>query len=443
MPEAQTPPVAIVRVKDSSGWNVHRAASGCMIAMHEEGTAPMAATATATGTAATTITAIEDPVPPRALAVTRPLLPELDTFLEYVRDIFARRWLTNNGRYVQRLESALAAYLGVSQVAAVTNATVGLDLALRALEVEGEVITTGYSFPATYHVLLQNPRLTPVFVDIDEHFCLDPAAVAEQITPRTRAILAVHTYGYPCAVAELGRLAQHHRLPLIYDAAPAFGVTLDGRGIGAYGDLAVFSFHATKVFTTLEGGCIASGDARPDLLDRLRLLRNFGIKNEEEIVLFGLNGKMDEMRAAFGLAALPLVEAAIARRRWVVEQYLAYFEALEDEQFAICWDLYRRPDLRLNYAYFPLLIHPSSSLDRDVLYAELRRCGIYARRYFYPTVANSPLYQGRFDPAGLRRTDYASRHVLCLPVHHEMAAADCAKIIAAVDRVSRARRSCR
>lgn len=384
--------------------------------------------------------AVDDPLPATALAVTRPLLPDLDTFLEYVRDIFERRWLTNNGRYVQRLEGALATYLGVSQASTVTNATVGLDLALRALEVEGEVITTGYSFPATYHVLLENQRLTPVFVDIDEHFCLDPAAVAEQITPRTRAILAVHTYGYPCAVAELERLAQAHGLRVVYDAAPAFGVTLDGRGIGAYGDLAVFSFHATKVFTTLEGGCITAGNASPQVIERLRLLRNFGIKNEEEVVLFGLNGKMDEMRAAFGLAALPLVEAAIARRRWVVEQYLAYFEALSDEQFAICWDLYRRPDLRLNYAYFPLVVHPSSSLNRDVLYAELRRCGIYARRYFYPTVTTSPIYRGRFDPARLRRTDYASRHVLCLPVHHEMTEADCSRVIAALDRVYQARR---
>jgi dTDP-4-amino-4,6-dideoxygalactose transaminase len=291
------------------------------------------------------------------------------------------------------------------------------------------VITTAYSFPATYHVLLNNAQVTPVFADIDSHFCLDPDAVEARITPRTRAILAVHTYGYPCQVERLAKIAADHNLALIYDAAHAFGVTLGGRGLASYGDAAVLSFHATKVFTTLEGGCVAFRSAGSPAMERLRLLRNFGIAGEDDVRLFGLNGKMDEVRAAFGLVSLRSVPDAIAQRRRVVERYLDFFDAVDPAQASICRHVYRDPALGLNYAYLPVLVHPSRTVDRDRVYAALRAAGILARRYFYPTVTTSPLYDGLYDPQRLRRADYASRNVLCLPVHHEMAAADCDRVI--------------
>ncbi len=378
------------------------------------------------------------PVQIDQISLTRPLLPELDALIPYLQDILERRWVTNNGVYVQRLERELQNYLGVKGLATVTNATVGLDLAVRALVGEGEVITTAYSFPATYHVLLNNPKISPVFADIDENFCLDPESVVRHITHKTRAILAVHTYGFPCKVDRLAQIAQEHGLKVIYDAAPAFGVRINGKGIASYGDLSVFSFHATKVFNTVEGGCISLGKPNPELLERIRLMRNFGIVNEHEIALYGINGKMDEVRAAFGLVTLGLVESAIEKRRQVVKRYLSYFEELKDPNLVIREDMYSTGNIHLNYAYFPVLIHPSKGFNRNTVYNLYRREGILVRKYFYPTIVNSPIYNGLYSADSLPNTLYASNNVLCLPVHHEMTGSDCDRIIQTFDRIYRA-----
>lgn len=380
---------------------------------------------------------MSDASPP--ITVARPLLPDAHELLPYLEDLIQRRWVTNNGPYVNQLESELGRFLGTPEVAAVTNATVGLDLAVRAVASDGEVITTGYSFPATYHVLLNNPALRPVFVDIDDNYGLDPAAVADAITPQTRAILAVHTYGYPVDVERFEELGKHFGIPVVYDAAHTFGVTLGGRGIATYGDLSVFSFHATKVFNTLEGGAITAGMGKEALLERVRLLRNFGIVNEEEIALVGLNGKMDEVRAVFGLVTLPRVRQAIEARRKVVDRYLGYFAPSDPEVVQVRTDMYRRDGLCLNYAYFPVMVHPRGGVTRDTLYDYLKTRGILARKYFYPTITSSPIYRGLYNPERLPKTAYATSNVLCLPVHHEMTETDCNRIITAVDDVLRGR----
>lgn len=371
------------------------------------------------------------------IRLNRPLLPEIQDLLPYLKDILQNRWVTNDGKYVRTLEQKLADYLKCPGVALVTNGTVGLDLALRALLPDGgDVITTAYSFPATYHVLLNNPNITPVFVDIDDNYCLDPEAVADAVTPRTRAILAVHTYGYPCDHERLEAVARENGLLIIYDAAHAFGVIVGGRGIGTLGDVSVFSFHAAKVFNTLEGGCVTSGEST-EIIDRIRLFRNFGIRNEDEIVLCGLNGKMDEIRAVFGLLNLRLVDEAITKRKRVVTRYLSYFEALSPPDITIRVHFYLREDLVLNYSYFPILIHPSRHFHRDVVYTHMRASGIEVRKYFYPVVTESPIYEGLYHPGRLQRTAYASRNILCLPVHHEMTEEDCDRVVEVFDQLYR------
>lgn len=364
------------------------------------------------------------------LTVTSPLLPELADLVPLLSDVLERRWVTNHGHYARALEEALVRYLAVRGLALSTSGTVGLDLAVRALIPDGEVVTTGYSFPATWHGLLENPRWRPVFVDVDEGFGIDPEAVAAAITPRTRGILAVHAYGLPCRLARLEGIARRHDLRLVYDAAHAFGVTVGERGIGSFGDASVFSFHATKVFNTLEGGCVTTGSAAT--LDRLRLLRNFGFRNENEVAAFGSNGKMDEVRAVFGLLNLERVDAAIETRGALARRYRERLEELGIEEIEIGIDPARHPGVRLNHAYFPVSVRPGGRVDRDGLAAWLRDRGIHARKYFFPTVTTAPLYEGLFVPGSLPRCERASRTTLCLPLHAAMTEADCERVVDAV-----------
>lgn len=374
----------------------------------------------------------------KPLTLTRPLLPAAHEILPYLQEMIESGWVTNNGKYVQSLERKLAVFLGASEVSVVTNGTVGLDLAVKSFVPDGgEIITTAYSFPATYHVLLNNPKIKPVFVDIDDDYGLDAELIEEQITPDTRAILPVHTYGYPCNGGRIDEIAKKHGIGVIYDAAHAFGVTIDGKGISTWGDLSVFSFHATKVFNTLEGGCIASGADGQNLTDTIRMLRNFGIIDEDNVGLYGINGKMDEMRAIFGLLTLDLVEGAIQRRKRIVEGYLSYFSDLDVADVSIRHEMYMKRNIRLNYSYFPILIRPSGEFTRDVVHGHLRSKGIVVRKYFYPTITNSPLYSGLYDPDRLRRSHYASLNALCLPVHHNMTDEDFDRVISEFEWIYR------
>lgn len=363
----------------------------------------------------------------KPIFVTQPLLPPLAEFIPYLEEIWNSKWLTNGGPMHQRLEVELAEYLGVPYVALFNNGTNALLVALQALHLSGEVITTPYSFVATTHSLLWN-NLTPVFVDIEPAtFNLDPDRIEAAITPSTTAILPVHCYGNPCQVEQIYEIAARQKLHVVYDAAHAFGVRYKGKSLVCHGDLAVLSFHATKVFNTFEGGAIVCHDAAMKLqIDRRR---NFGVVSEDRIDAVGLNGKMNELQAAFGLLQLKHVTPALVRRRAIGE---AYRRELADVPGISCVQV--AAETESNCAYFPILIDDAARCDRDAMYVELRQQGIITRRYFHPLLSNLPMYSALASaaPYNLPNASRAARQVLCLPMHPEITDSDLERVIAAV-----------
>jgi dTDP-4-amino-4,6-dideoxygalactose transaminase len=344
--------------------------------------------------------------------VTRPHLPPLEEYIPYLREIWGSGRLTNGGPFHQDFERALCDYLGVPHVALFANGTLALVTALQALRITGEVITTPYSFVATSHALLWN-GIKPVFVDVDpDTLNMDPLRIEAAITPHTTAILAVHCYGRPCNVSAIQRIAENYNLKVIYDAAHAFGVQDAGGSVLRHGDLSVLSFHATKVFNTFEGGAIVCPDEKTKrYIDRLK---NFGFVDETTVVAAGINGKMSEINAAFGLLQLKYVDAAIASRAAIDRHYRHVLAGVHGIR---C--LKPQAEGRANFAYFPILVDEGYPLSRDRLYARLQEAGIYARRYFYPLISNFPMYRGMPSSAACHlpvATDAASR-VLCLPVY--------------------------
>lgn len=361
------------------------------------------------------------PVMPRApIFVTKPQLAPLDDFLPYLRKIWETGVLTNNGPYHQELEQALCDYLGVEHISLFSNGTIGLITALQALRIAGEVITTPYSFVATAHSLLWN-GLKPVFADVDSTTLnLDPATIERAITPQTSAIMPVHCYGRPCDVDRIQRIADNYGLKVIYDAAHAFGVRDAGGSVLRYGDLSVLSFHATKVFNTFEGGAIVSPDAKTKA--RVDYLKNFGFADEITVVAPGINGKMSEINAAFGLLQLKGVDAAIARRR---EIDLMYRELLRPVAGI-------RPLQRtFNASYFPVLVDDVYPMSRDALYARFREQGVFVRRYFFPLISDFPMYRGlpSAQRANLPVASAAAERVLCLPIYPDLRDEDVAHIV--------------
>ncbi|UZN52102.1 DegT/DnrJ/EryC1/StrS family aminotransferase [Cupriavidus cauae] len=347
----------------------------------------------------------------RPVYVTQPYLPPLDEFLPYLQTIWDNGILTNGGPFHQQFERALCEYLDVEHLALFANGTLALVTALQALRITGEVITTPYSFAATAHSLHWN-GIKPVFVDIcPETLNLDPAKIEAAITPQTTAIMPVHCYGRPCDVDAIERLADNYNLRVIYDAAHAFGVRTERGSILRHGDLSVLSFHATKVFNTFEGGAIVCPDAKTK--QRIDHLKNFGFVDEVTVVAPGINGKMSEVNAAFGMLQLRHIDKALARRREIDERYR---ELLCDVPGIQCLD--KRPATFSNHAYFPILVSGPYPLSRDALYQLFREHGIYARRYFYPLISDFPMYRG-LPSAGRSNlpvaADAASR-VLCLPI---------------------------
>ena len=356
------------------------------------------------------------------LYVTQPDLPPLADFVASLEQIWDSKFLTNGGRFHQQLEAAMCDYLGVEHVAQYNNGTTALLTALQALGIEGEVITTPYSFVATSHALLWN-RLQPVFADIDPlTFNLDPDRIEAAITPRTTAIMPVHCYGTPCDVERIGAIARKHGLKVIYDAAHAFGVRQDGSSILRHGDLSVLSFHATKVFTTFEGGAIVCHDAATKA--RIDQLKNFGIVDETTVVAAGINGTMNEVSAAFGLLQLGRVDAALARRREVAARYRRLLAGVKGIT----------PPAELgheaNYGYFPILVGSSYPLDRDTLFQRLREHGIVARRYFHPLISAFPMYRDlpSAAPENLPQAARVASQVICLPIFPALADEDIARI---------------
>ena len=348
----------------------------------------------------------------KEITVTSPLLPSLEDFIPMLKDIWDRKWLTNNGHYHKELEKALAEYLGVEYISLFTNGTLPLITALQAMRITGEVITTPYSFVATTHSIWWN-GLKPVFVDVDEKTGnIDPEKIEAAITPHTTAIMPVHVYGTPCNTARIQEIADIYGLKVIYDAAHAFGVRVNGESILKQGDMSTLSFHATKVYNTVEGGALICHDAATK--KRIDYLKNFGFAGETTVVAPGINSKMDEIRAAYGLLNLKQVDDAIAKRKATAERYRA---ALKDVPgIRMLKDI---EGVRHNYAYFPIFIDEKEyGMSRDTLYATLQEHDIYGRRYFYPLISTFSAYKGLESarPDNLPVAHKLADQVLCLPM---------------------------
>ena len=363
------------------------------------------------------------------LYVSSPLLPELDDFIPYLREIWDNKRLTNLGPFHQALEQALADYLNVEHLSLFNNGTTALMAALQALAIDGEVITTPYTFAATAHALVWN-RLTPVFVDIDpQTFNLDPAAIEAAITPHTRAILPVHCYGVPCDVAAIGEIARRYGLRVIYDAAHAFAVQDEQGSVLRHGDMSILSLHATKVFNTFEGGAIISPTLETKrLVDQLR---NFGFVDETTVVTCGINGKMNEISAAFGLVQLTHIDAALQRRATLDAIYRKRLASVPG--ITLC----READ---NHAYFPILINDAYPLSRDQLYDVFRQQQIFTRRYFFPLITDMAAYrqhQQVFVHA-LPVATHVAQRVICLPLHPDLSQSDVERVLAVICEASSA-----
>ena len=359
------------------------------------------------------------------ITVTSPLLPDLEEFHELLKDIWEKRWITNNGEYHQRLEQALAEYLKVPYVSLFTNGTLPLITALQALRITGEVITTPYSFVATTHALWWN-GIKPVFVDIEwKTGCIDPAKIEAAITPKTTAIMPVHVYGKPCDTEAIQQIADKYGLKVIYDAAHAFGVEVNGESILNAGDMATLSFHATKVYNTIEGGAMVMHDAKTK--QRIDYLKNFGFAGETEVVAPGINSKMDEMRAAYGLLNLKQVDAAIEARHQVA---IKYREALRDVEGITFWD--DLPGVRHNYSYFPIFVDAAKyGMTRDELYFKMKEQGVLGRRYFYPLISDFSTYRSlpSATKENLPVATKMANEVICLPMHHALNDADINRVL--------------
>jgi dTDP-4-amino-4,6-dideoxygalactose transaminase len=344
--------------------------------------------------------------------VTRPLLPPLPSLMSRLEEVWATQQLTNIGPQHDRLEIALREYLGVPELSLFTNGTVALITAIKALKLSGEVLTTPFTFPATPHALSWS-GITPVFCDIDPETCnIDPDAVERAITPRSTGILAVHVYGTPCDVGRMQQIADTHGLRIVYDAAHAFGARVGGRGIGNFGDLSMFSFHATKLFHTAEGGALACAD--PALTAHISDLRNFGIHGPDAVEAIGLNGKMTELQAALGLCVLDAIGDELARRRRLLARYRERFADME----GLTWlPALEGPDSSCQYAV--IRVDDEFGVSRDVLHRELQAFNVLSRKYFYPLCADYDCYRDLPSAArdNLPVATRIAREVLCLPLY--------------------------
>lgn len=362
----------------------------------------------------------------KQITVTSPLLPNQEEYNTLLQDIWSRKWITNNGHYHQELEKALAEYLGVEYISLFTNGTLPLITALQALGItEGEVITTPYSFVATSHSIWWN-KLKPVFVDIEEETCgMDPKKIEEAITDKTVAIMPVHCYGKPCKVEAIDAIAKKHGVKVIYDAAHAFGVEINGKSILEYGDISTLSFHATKVYNTIEGGAMVMHT--PEMKYDVDNLKNFGFRGETTVVAPGINSKMDEMRAAYGLLNLKQVDEAIAARQKVANKYREALRGVKGIRF---FD--DMPGVKHNYSYFPIFVDAKEyGKTRDELYFFMKEQGVLGRRYFYPLITDFDPYK---DLPSARKenlpiANQIADSVICLPMHHALTDEDVKRVL--------------
>jgi len=349
------------------------------------------------------------------ILVTQPSLPNLKEFTKSLEKIWESKWLTNNGEFHQEFEKKLEVHLGVKHVSLFSNGTLALMTALQVLDIKGEVITTPYSFVATTHAMLWN-NITPVFCDIDPIYGnLDIDKIEALITDKTTAIVPVHVYGNPVEVEKLEDLAKKHNLKVIYDAAHAFGVKKNGKSILNYGDLSVLSFHATKTFNTIEGGAIICQNEKTK--KQIDYLKNFGFENEVTVVAPGINAKMNELQAAFGLLQLNIVDKDIANRKRVANLYREKLRNVKGIRF-----LEDMKDIKHNYSYFPIFVEKDYPLTRDELYQKLKDNNVFGRRYFYPLISEFSMYKNleSSNPNNLTNAVIIANEVICLPIYPQL-----------------------
>lgn len=365
--------------------------------------------------------------------VTQPFLPPLEEFEPYLQEIWRTHKLTNGGPFHGKLEQAICEYLGVKYISLFSNGTLALVTALQALKITGEVITTPFSFVATTHSLWWN-GIKPVFVDIEPGFCnLDAEKIEAAITPQTTAIMPVHVYGHPCQVDKIQKIADTYGLKVIYDACHAFGVQLDGNSLLNYGDLSVLSFHATKVFNTFEGGAIICHDEKTKI--RIDFLKNFGYDGELRVVAPGINAKMNEIQAAFGLLQLKYVEQAIAKRKGICELYTELLSDINGLSYQK-----ELKGVKYNYPYFPIFIDEKMfGMSRDELNELMKTNQIFGRRYFYPLISQFPTYKGlaSSNPANLPVAELKSKQVFCLPIYPDLDLSNVKRICALIKSIGK------
>jgi len=355
--------------------------------------------------------------------VTRPYLPNLDDFKDGLKEIWDTSWLTNNGPIVQQFTKKLCNYFETDNICLFTNGTLALQIGLQGMGISGEVITTPFTFVATTHALFWN-KIRPVFVDIEPDFyTLDPEKVEAAITPWTTAILAVHVYGHPCKLNVLADIARRYNLKLIYDAAHAFGVSVDDKSIAHFGDMSMFSFHATKLFHSIEGGMLSFNDS--GIKSTFDYLKNFGFKNEYEVVMPGTNAKMNEMQALMGSMVLERVDDLIEKRKQITSIYRGRLEEVP----GICLRPELPKDVRYNYAYFPVEVDENEyGINSERLYEKMKEYNVYPRRYFYPLLCDFSCYQSLSvkDPLTVARK--AAERILTLPIYYDLDLDDVEKI---------------
>ncbi len=367
------------------------------------------------------------------ILVTRSSIAPLDEYIEEIRDIWDTHWMTNMGTKHQMLQQELTAYLGVEQLDLFTNGHMSLELSLQALELPkgGEVITTPFTFASTTHAIVRN-GLVPVFCDIDpDDFTIDVTQIEQHITEKTVAIMPVHVYGNICNAEGIQRIADKYRLKVIYDAAHAFGEEYEGKGVGTLGDISCFSFHATKVFNTIEGGAACFHD--PEMGSRLYDLKNFGIHDPETVATVGANAKMNEFCAAMGLCNLRHVDEEIRKRKRVAERYRSQLEGVPGLQLNAV-----QKSVKPNYAYFPVIVEENIfGTTRNEIFDALEQEGIGARKYFYPITSAFDCFRGKFDPVETPVALHVSEHVLTLPMYADLALEDVDRICETVMRMQK------
>ncbi len=355
----------------------------------------------------------------KPIYVTRPFLPPLYEFKQGLEEIWANRWLTNDGPILRRFTQELCSLFETNNLCLFNNGTLALQIALQGMGISGEVITTPFTFVATTHALFWN-KIRPVFVDIEpDYYTIDPEKIEAAITPWTTAILAVHVYGYPCKLNALADIARRHNIKLIYDAAHAFGVTVNNKSIAHFGDLSMFSFHATKLFHSIEGGMIVFKET--GLKETFDYLKNFGFKNELEVVLPGTNAKMNEMQALMGIQVLNYIEQIIQKRAKITELYRERLKEIPGIHLAPTLS----PDISYNYAYMPIEVDEKEfGTSRDKLYEYLKKYNVFTRRYFYPLICDFACYRGVSVKDPLTVSRRVADHILTLPIYDSLELSD-------------------